>query len=110
MDSLRFVRPGNLLGVGYLILFGGVPQFSIAWNATREPERITHANAIGEGLLINDQPASCYEVLCEENPQGVCMLTLRQLDESPLDVQEQPIDAQEQGSESSPSKKPRVKS
>lgn len=95
MDSLCFVRPGNLLGVGYLILFGGVPQFSIAWNATREPERITHENAIGEGLMINDKPAHCYEVLCEQNLQGGCVLTLRELIHSPT------LDAHGQVSEQS---------
>jgi hypothetical protein len=61
-SQYSFVRPGNINGLGFLIVFGGVPQFSIAWDATREPERISLENAAGEGLQINGMPASQFEI------------------------------------------------
>jgi hypothetical protein len=63
VSGFTFTRPGNLIGSGFLIIYGGVPQFSIAWNATREPERITFENAIGEGLTIDGKPADHYEMV-----------------------------------------------
>ncbi len=63
MSQYSFVRPGNITGIGFLIIFGGVPQFSIAWDATREPERISLENAAGEGIQIEGKPASQFEIV-----------------------------------------------
>lgn len=63
MSAITFTRPGNIEGVGYLINYGGVPQFSIAWNGTLDPERILPANVVGEGLMINGKKADEFEVV-----------------------------------------------
>lgn len=63
MRTLNFSRPGNVLGAGFLIVFGGVPQFSIAWDATREPERISLADAQELDFSINGKPASSFVIV-----------------------------------------------
>lgn len=63
MKVINFSRPGNVLGVGFLIVFGGVPQFSIAWDATREPERISLSDAQKLDFSINGKPASSFVVV-----------------------------------------------
>lgn len=65
MSAFTFTRPGNLIGSGFLIIYGGVPQLSIAWNGTREPERISLQNAIGEGFDINGKPASRFHIVSQ---------------------------------------------
>jgi len=63
VSAITFTRPGNIEGVGYLINYGGVPQFSIAWNGTLDPQRILPANVVGEGLMINGKKADEFEVV-----------------------------------------------
>ena len=62
----RFNLPGVGIGVGYLIHFGGISQFSIAFERDIAPERVTVAAAIQAGMLVDDRAIQQYDITGED--------------------------------------------
>lgn len=66
MSAYTFTRPGNIEGVGFLVVYGGCPQFSIAWNGSIDPERVSLFTASGMDYMIGDKKASQYELVVND--------------------------------------------
>lgn len=73
MSNVLNFNYSNRNGVGFLITYGGIAQFSIAWDEDSEPQRMTVSDAHNVDLKINGVPVSGYDIVCDGNTSTMAL-------------------------------------